>query len=165
MICQRYIDLITLKILLPSLFTRTPNILWTIQKRARALSHHHLSSTPKNFEVWFLSQYVALVAGAEWWSKYTSSLSICAKNEDNSDSFSLIFGQFHPHNFHSTFDDFIYFLSIGYKHCDASVIIPSKNYELGLPLRRYEQKMRLIIGPLYRKKTYLAHYYPQYILT
>ena len=46
-------------------------------------------------------------------------------------SFSLIFGQFYPHNFHSTFDDFIYFLSIGYKHCDTIVIITSKNGLLG----------------------------------
>ena len=43
----------------------------------------------------------------------------------------------------STSDDFFSILSIEYKYYGATVIIPSKNFESGLPWGRYEQKLRL----------------------
>ena len=53
----------------------------------------------------------------------------------------------------STSDDFFPILSIEYKYYGATVIIPSKNSESGLPWGRYEQKLRLINSPLIQKST------------
>ena len=51
----------------------------------------------------------------------------------------------------STSDDFFSILSIEYKYYGATVIIPSKNSESGLPWGRYEQKLRLKKAPWFRK--------------
>ena len=45
----------------------------------------------------------------------------------------------------------------------ARDVVTSKS-GLALPLKRYELKMKLIIGPLYKKNNYLAQYYFQYLL-